>query len=82
LLSEFSLPNSACLQHYHSYNGAEMMFSDPDPESATLPVVNGCIIDLLMFLHTLLGLARDKEVLTPVVVLLKNIAALAPANRP
>lgn len=82
LLCEFSHPNSTCLQHYHSYKGAELTFSDPDPEASTLPVVNWCIIDLLMFLQALLALAQDNEVLTPVVVLLKKIAALAPSNRP
>ena len=81
LLCEFSHPNSVCLQHYHSYNGNDVTFTAPDAESSTLPVVNWCTIDLLMFLNTLLGLAQDSVVLPPIVAMLKNIAALAPPQR-
>ena len=85
LLSEFSHPNSACLQHYYDWQtsqGIEVTFCKPDPESSTLPVVNWCMIDLMMFLLPLLGLAADNQVAPSITSILKEIVAMAPKARP
>jgi hypothetical protein len=84
LLSEFSHPNSACLQHYYDWKtsqGIEVIFCKPDPESSTLPVVNWCMIDLMMFLLPLLRLAADNQVAPNITSILKEVAAMAPKVR-
>ena len=82
LLSEHSHPNSACLQLYHKYspNGIDLQFVDPYPVSF-LPIVNWCLIDLLMFIEDLLELSHDITVRAGVVSLLKELTKLAPATR-
>jgi hypothetical protein len=80
LLSEYSHPNSVCMQQYHEYVGREVRFITPATGSP-LPLVNWCLIDLMMFLEELLRIGRE-TILRPVVVsILKEMAALAPPER-
>jgi hypothetical protein len=81
LLSEYSHPNSACIQQYHEHSGRNMRFIDPSTGSP-LPLVNWCLIDLLMFFDELLRISQEQVVRSQVVSVLKEIAKLAPATRP
>lgn len=82
LLSEHSHPNSACLQQYHEYSpdGRDLHFGDPAPVSS-LPFVNRCLIDLLLFIDELLRLSNDTSVRPRVHSLLTELAKLARAIR-
>lgn len=67
LLCDFAHPNAACLLRYQApeENGAVVRFIDPDrntPQDTFLPFVNCCLIDLLSFIHELLGLANESAV--------------------
>lgn len=80
LLSEHSHPNAACFQHCNEYIGAKVRFkaaSSPSP----LPVVNWCLIDLLMFFDSLLLLSNEKTVQTQLGKVLQEVAQLAPIRR-
>jgi hypothetical protein len=80
LLSEYSHPNSACIQQYHEYAPPEVRFITPSTGSP-LPVVNWCLIELLMFLEELLRISKEQAVRGQVASLLKEISKLAPAAR-
>jgi hypothetical protein len=80
LLSEYSHPNSACLFQYHEYSGMEVRFVTPSTGSP-LPVVNWCLIDMLMFFDRLLEISGEQTVRTQIVSVLKEIAERAPAKR-
>jgi len=84
-LCESSHANAACLQRYYEYekNGVVIRFIDPDldPQGKSfLPFVNCCLIDLLTFGYELLGLANEIEVRPKILVVLKELAQLAPAR--
>ncbi len=83
LLSEYSHPNSVCLQQYHTYddNGRDVRFGDTVENSSPLPIVNWCLIDLLMFSDELLRMSGDTMVEPTVVALLKQIAKMAPKTK-
>lgn len=80
LLSEFSHPNSACLQHYHTYNPPDVELCPPSLDASSLPIVNWCLIDLLLFLQTILAMAKETSILPDVAALVKKIASLAPRS--
>lgn len=80
LLSEYSHPNSACIQQYHENSGPNIRFIDPATGSP-LPLVNWCLIDLMMFLDKLLSISQEQVVRPQVISVLKEIAKLAPATR-
>lgn len=81
VLSEYSHPNSACLQLYHRYEADGLLrFGDPDPTSP-LPFANWCLIDWLMFLDNLLALAQETIVRPGVAELLAQLAKQAPIKR-
>jgi hypothetical protein len=80
ILSEHSHPNSACLLFYRKYAGSEVQFVVPT-EGSPLPVVNWCLIDLMLFLQELLGLSHEKSVRLQVTHILKEIAKLVSARR-
>jgi len=81
LLSEYSHPNSLCMQQYHQYDGRVVQFVTPSTGSP-LPAVNWCLIDVMTFLNDLLGISLEQSVRPQVVSVLKEIAKLAPAKRP
>jgi hypothetical protein len=83
LLSEYSHPNSSCLQQHHHYedDGRTLHFVDAEDDASPLPIVNWCLIDILMFLDALLGMAKETKVRAEVVGLLKEIAAMAPKTK-
>jgi hypothetical protein len=80
LLSEYSHPNSTCIQQYHQIAGQDVRFITPTSGSP-LPVVNWCLIDFLLFLDQLLELSNEKPVRSQLVAVLKEVAKLAPAKR-
>jgi hypothetical protein len=80
LLSEYSHPNSACIQQYHEHVGPEVRFITPSTGSP-LPIVNWCLIDLLMFIAELLRVGQEQIVQPQVVSVLTEISKLAPASR-
>jgi hypothetical protein len=80
LLSEYSHPNSACIFQYHQYSGPVVRFITPSTGSP-LPSVNWCLIDLMMFLEELLRLSGEQAVRSQVVLVLNEIAKLAPPLR-
>ena len=81
LLSEYSHPNSACVQQYHQHDGRVVRFVTPSTGSP-LPVVNWCLIDMMTFLLDLLGISQEQSVRPHVASVLKEIAKLAPPKRP
>jgi hypothetical protein len=80
LLSEHSHPNAACFLPYHEYAGREIRFVKP-AKGSPLPVVNWCLLDLMMFLEELLGMSKEGTVRPQVIRLLREIAGLAPCRR-
>jgi len=80
ILSEHSHPNSACFIPYQEFAGYEVRFVTPAP-GAHLPVVNWCLIDLMLFLQELLTISREKVVRAPVVNLINEVAKLAPRGQ-
>lgn len=81
LLSEYSHPNSACIQQYHELDGPDVRFVTPSSGSP-LPIVNWCLIDVMMFLDALLQISEERTVRPQVVSVLKAIARLARTERP
>jgi hypothetical protein len=80
-LCDFAHANAACLLRYQEYKGAVTQFIDPDQNPGAesfLPFVNRCLIDLLTFLHELLGLAADNTVQPKIYDAIKHLARLAP----
>jgi hypothetical protein len=85
LLSDFSHPNAACLMRYQSWedSGRVCRFIDPDagPEQESfLPFVNCCLIDLLLFMYEMLGMANETTVRPRVKAVLDELATMAPAH--
>jgi len=85
LLSDNSHPNAACLMRYQSWEdgGRVCRFIDPDsgPEQESfLPFVNCCLIDLLLFMYELLGMAKENTVRPKVKAVLDELAKLAPPH--
>jgi hypothetical protein len=78
ILSEHSHPNSVCFISYHRFVGREVRFTVPGPREH-LPVVNWCLIDLMLFLQDMLILSREKVVRRQVVNILHEVAKLAPS---
>jgi hypothetical protein len=75
LLSEHSHPNSACFLPYYQYTGDELRFVVPSPDTSPLGMERP-LIDLTLFLDTLLGLGREKIVRAQVRAVLNELAAL------
>jgi len=80
ILSEHSHPNSACFLPYQEFSGSEVRFVVPST-GAHLPVVNWCLIDLILFLEELLALSGEKRVRAQVINILKEVAKLAPTDK-
>ena len=80
LLSEYSHPNSACFRQHHRYDrdGRTVRFVDAGPQASPLPLVNWCLIDLVTFLHSLLGMSKEKNVRAEILTLIHQIVAIAP----
>lgn len=77
LLSEYSHPNSACLQQYHRYdpNGMDVSFGQPYDDHSPLPLVNVSLIDMLKFFHEMLGLSKEKVVRPQIILILRQLIA-------
>jgi hypothetical protein len=85
LLSDYSHPNAASLMRYQSREegGRVCRFIDPDagPEQESfLLFVNVCLIDLMLFVYELLGIAGENVVRPKVTVVLDEIMKLAPPH--
>jgi hypothetical protein len=78
LLSEHSHPNSACFNPYCKFVGWEVRFVPPSPDSSLLGEER-CLIDLMLFIETLLGLGNEKTVRSQVIATLTRIGDLAQA---
>ncbi|HXH49580.1 MAG TPA: hypothetical protein VNM47_09560 [Terriglobia bacterium] len=76
-LSEHSHPNSACLVLYHTYVGAAVHFGDVNPALLPLNAVTACLIDLLMFLGSLLVDSDERTVQADLLAILETIAKLS-----
>ncbi len=73
-LSEHSHPNGACFLHYRELSGDEARFVDPtpsDPRGIDRPV-----LEWLIFIHGLLGLAKENTVRPGILAVLKTVALL------
>lgn len=74
-LSEFTHPNSACLGQYRDSNGATGIIVPP-PTQSTFGGIKGFIIEWLMFMQELLGLAGEHEVRDKLIAILPRLAEL------
>lgn len=84
-LCDHAHANAACLLRYHQYeeNGVAIRFVDPDldpQQESFLPFVNCCLMDLLTFSYELLGVANESAVRPKVLLVLKELARLAPSH--
>jgi hypothetical protein len=61
LLSEHTHPNSACFNSYTRIVEPEVRFVPPSTDSALLGEER-CLIDLVLFLHALLGIGKETNV--------------------
>lgn len=75
-LSEFTHPNSACLGQYRDTNGAAGIIVSP-PTHSTFGGIKGFIIEWLMFMLELLGLAGEHEIRGKLMAILPELAELA-----
>ena len=75
-LSEFTHPNSACLGQYRDSKGATGVIVPP-PTQATFGGIKEFIIEWLMFMRELLGLAGEHEVRDKLIAILPGRAELA-----
>jgi hypothetical protein len=75
-LSEFTHPNSACLGQYRHPDGATGTVVPP-PTQSTFGGIKGFIIEWLMFVQELLGVANEAEVRDQIVRILPALAELA-----
>jgi len=75
-LSEFTHPNSACLGQYRDSDGATGAIIPPPPQS-TFGGIKGFIIEWLIFVQELLGLANEDEVRDKIIKILPALAELA-----
>ena len=82
-LSELSHPNAACLQQYHKHlaNPRDMEIAEAKPRVSPLPFVNWCLLDLLIFVGSLLEVSKETVVRPIVENLLSEIQRRAPAER-
>lgn len=83
LLSDHAHPNAACLLRYQAWEerGTVTRFIDPDQDpkqESFLPFVNCCLIDLLVFIYELLGLAQEGTVRPKIKFVLDELVKLAP----
>lgn len=74
-LSEYSHPNSACFLQYRDFDGPIGYVGVPRPVS-TFGGINGFILEWLMFMHTLLALAKEDVVRHQLVELLTAAVAV------
>lgn len=83
LLSEFSHPNSACLQQYHTIgsDGTMVVKYVEDYDASPLPFVNWCLIDLMLFIDVLLQLAAETTARAGMRQVLNELGKLAPKVR-
>lgn len=71
-LSEYSHPNSACFLQYREFDGRRAYVIAP-PSRSSFGGINGFIIEWLMFMQELLGLAREDAVRDSLIRLLAAI---------
>ena len=72
MLSEYTHPNSACLLQYRDFEGAHGHIVKP-PSKSTFGGINGFIIEWLMFMQALLGLAKEDAVRSKLIEILTAI---------
>ena len=75
-LSEYAHPNSACFLQYQYFDGPPGYIVDPPPRS-TFGGINAFIIEWLMFMQELLGLAKEDLVRVRLIEILTAIAKSA-----
>jgi hypothetical protein len=75
-LSEYAHPNAACFLQYRDFDGAHAYLVAP-PTKSTFGGINGFIIEWLMFMQALLGLAKELEVRDRLIAMLPALAELA-----
>ena len=75
-LSEFTHPNSACLAQYRDSNGATGVIIPP-PTQSTFGGIDGFIVEWLIFVQELLGLAGEHEVRDKLIAILPGLAEVA-----
>lgn len=72
-LSEYAHPNAACFLQYRDFDGPHGYTVKP-PSRSTLGGINGFIIEWLMFMQALLGLAKEDAVRGKLIEILTTIA--------
>jgi hypothetical protein len=83
-LSEYSHPNAACFLQYREFDGRRAYLIAP-PSRSSFGGINGFIVEWLMFMQELLGLAKEDAVRDILIRLLSAIvesAKLPPAVLP
>lgn len=73
-LSEYAHPNSACFVQYQELEGNRLYLRDPAAESS-LGGIRGFLIEWLLFMHGLLGLAREETVRVRITEILTFVAS-------
>jgi hypothetical protein len=81
LLSEYAHPNATCLQQYHIIAADGTLTIGNNVSGSSLPFVNWCLIDLLLFGDTLLGLSKEIVVRAEARKVLDEVLKLAPKTR-
>jgi len=81
LLSEYAHPNAVCLQQYHTIAADGTLTIENNVSGSSLPFVNWCLMDLLVFCDTLLGLSKETAVRAEARKALNEILKLAPKAR-
>jgi hypothetical protein len=71
-LSEYSHPNSACLVQYREYSGSDCYFVNP-PFESTFGGINAFILEWLMFMVALLGLANEQAIRQTLINILAKV---------
>jgi hypothetical protein len=72
-LSEHAHANGACFLSYREINGMELCFVE-SPVSHDFPgVIHACVVEWLLSIYHLLGLAREDNVRLAVAVILKSL---------
>jgi hypothetical protein len=71
-LSEYAHPNAACFLAYREFTGAQAYFVNP-PSLSTFGGIKGFIIEWLMFVQELLGIAQEDVVRAKLIHLLAAI---------
>jgi hypothetical protein len=80
-LSEHSHASGACFLKYREISGAQVRFISP-AESCCLPNANRSLIEWLVFMHGLLGLAGEVAVRPELLGILTRVAKAAGAEPP